>query len=80
MPRTGRHPDPQGDFGIAFCKARLAAGLSQEEVARIFGRHRVTISRWEIAVQLPRVTDPRVAKGLDTLNKLAKRGGRREQG
>jgi transcriptional regulator with XRE-family HTH domain len=72
--RIGSCSSPQSDFGIAFCKARLAAGLSQEEAARIFGRHRVTISRWEIAVQLPRTTDPRVAKGLDTLNKLAKRG------
>jgi transcriptional regulator with XRE-family HTH domain len=71
----GRPPDPQGDFGVAFCRARLAAGLSQEECAKLFGRHRVTISRWEISVQLPRVTDPQVAVGLATLNKLAKKGG-----
>ena len=44
-----RLPDP------AVAKAiRIAAGVSQERLARELGVHRVTIARWEVGPRAPR--------------------------
>jgi DNA-binding transcriptional regulator YiaG len=39
----------------AMCRAiRLAAGVSQERIARELGVHRVTVARWELGARRPR--------------------------
>ena len=57
--RLGRPSTARGLFGEALYRARTRAGLTQEEVARPFGRHRVTIAKYEAGRLVPNGTDLR---------------------
>jgi len=70
--RQGRPSSPQGRFGVALCKKRIKAQLSQRELGVIMGVHRVTIARWEGAARLPHYKTARFKAGLWMLDKLAK--------
>lgn len=43
-------------FGVGLAKARVAAGLSQQEVANIVGRAQTNISSWEVGRSEPDLT------------------------
>ena len=57
--QRGRRAGARGIFGEALFAARQRAGLTQLEVARLFGRHRVTIARYEAGRLVPDGQDMR---------------------
>lgn len=49
-------------LGEFFKQKRLARGLSQDELARLVGIHRLTVSRYERGYQVPTLRDLMVMK------------------
>lgn len=69
--KIGRLSEPQGVFGVALTRKRLRARLSQEELATIFGVHRVTVARWETGAMIPKKHMSRRKDAMWLLDRLA---------